>query len=368
MNTIPFQDDIPIETLASIFNDTTNSYKYYWFLSILETLKHNDSEEIEIDHLCQLMLESVWYPLSYFKLSFGAQDQFKTIINQINLAIELEGTSSNIQQLNFKNEFLSLGSIRGEIQKLARWVPYRFLRPFFAEELRGLTDTMVNKAIVQLAKNTSERNPQLVPYHFVEGKIVLNRPWKDYLVRNMGLLKGFTYWHLAKFLQKNNPNVPGIYSKLFFPKERDLKLNQKCWKFYFNQLNGIQCIYSKKPIPENFSLDHFIPWSYAAHDLNWNILPISKEINSMKGNCLPSLDKYLADFVELQWDFILKIYDSNFHLKNKILEQYSVLIKDTATNIFNMPKDEFEKKLTETIQPMTQIALNMGFIKNWIYK
>ncbi|MFO7585650.1 MAG: HNH endonuclease domain-containing protein [Anaerolineales bacterium] len=41
-----------------------------------------------------------------------------------------------------------------------------------------------------------------------------------------------------------------------------------------------------------YSLDHFLPWRYVAHDLLWNILPASKSVNSSKSDSLPHLPRY----------------------------------------------------------------------------
>lgn len=38
MNTLPPFDNLRIEKLTAIFGNTTNSYKYIWFLAILESL------------------------------------------------------------------------------------------------------------------------------------------------------------------------------------------------------------------------------------------------------------------------------------------------------------------------------------------
>ena len=225
----------------------------------------------------------------------------------------------------------------------------------------------MNSRIIQLADICSEQNPNLVPYYFKDDRIIINRPWREYIILHIGLIKGFTYWKLVNFVQKNNPNAMGISGKLVKPEKRNLSLNTKSWAFYLNQKSGMNCIYSKLPVPVNFSLDHFVPWSYTIHDLNWNILPVSKEINSRKSNSLPALDQYLDDFVSLQYDFFRSIYNSDFEFKSKILEHYCLLFNESSSNIFNMPQNPFGNKLTDTIKPMVQIASNMGFNPKWIY-
>lgn len=54
-----------------------------------------------------------------------------------------------------------------EIVSLANFVPYRFLRPFFAETLRGAKDWEVNRRIRQLA-DQAFNSPRPCLYRFVD--------------------------------------------------------------------------------------------------------------------------------------------------------------------------------------------------------
>jgi hypothetical protein len=47
---LPKSTHLPIEYLSSVFSHTTNSYKFYWFLSILENV-NKGREKISIDDL-----------------------------------------------------------------------------------------------------------------------------------------------------------------------------------------------------------------------------------------------------------------------------------------------------------------------------
>ena len=369
MNYLPPNNEIPVGILSSVFNDTTNSYKFYWFLAILDILETRDANEILIEDLSVKMLESVWYPLNFFKLSFGPMDSFKKIADSIHSFVDIDDSNISIfQQINEKADEFTRMQIMFDIKKLVRWVPFRFIRPFFKNELTGHADHKINSLIVGLSESYSNQNPNLVPYYFAGNKIVVNKPWKDYLLQNIGLIKGFIYWKLVDFVQKNNPNVLGISAKLFKPEKRNLVLNNRSWDFYLKYKKVINCIYSREKLPENFSLDHFVPWSYTVHDYNWNILPVSKEVNSRKSNNLPALDHYLEDFVSLQNDFFACIYNSNFDRKNNILEHYSLLFNESSSNIYQMNRQTFGAKLNNTIRPMVQIAANMGFNANWVLR
>jgi HNH endonuclease len=45
---------------------------------------------------------------------------------------------------------------------------------------------------------------------------------------------------------------------------------------------------SGAPLDDAFSIDHFLPWSFVAHDLLWNLTPVFGTTNSKKGDALPN--------------------------------------------------------------------------------
>lgn len=52
-------------------------------------------------------------------------------------------------------------------------------------------------------------------------------------------------------------------------------------------LEPVHEIYIGQILTENdISIDHFVPWSYVAHDEMWNLNPTTKSINSSKRNNL----------------------------------------------------------------------------------
>ena len=79
---LPEHNQLDIGKLSSVFRDTTNSYKFYWFLSILDSLRDNGESIISQKDITLRMLANVWYPLDYFKLSFGKRDA--TLNKQLN--------------------------------------------------------------------------------------------------------------------------------------------------------------------------------------------------------------------------------------------------------------------------------------------
>ncbi|RME18055.1 MAG: hypothetical protein D6797_01175, partial [Bdellovibrio sp.] len=129
----------------------------------------------------------------------------------------------------------------------------------------------------------------------------------------------------------------------------------------------ITCLYSNKRIqPNNFELDHFIPWSFVCHNQPWNLTPVLPEINSSKSNCLPHT-KYISPFIHQQTLFLKESRDllspPQWH---KLIEPYVVSLKIEETALLN--EKTVKKALLNTLRPLIFLAQQAGFQSQWVYK
>ncbi len=361
---LPPDNDVDIANLSRVFNDTTNSYKFYWFLAILDSLQATGETRMAMRDLSLRMVATVWYPLAYYRLSFGVQDQFKDIAGTVAayLSVDVSPTAPNLlTQLHSQLADAELASIYKRVGDLLRWVPYRFLRPFFSTDLTDLPDHQVNKTIVNLS---SQHRYAL--YRFEGKDIVVNDAWINYLQQHQYILRGFIQWHLVRFLQKHNPNVSAISEKLERPMARNFKTVTPYWTEYVKQRPALTCIYSGQPITTaDLSIDHYLPFSFVAHDQLWNLLPTTRAVNSAKNDRLPDTDLYFDAFTRLQFDAF------HFHVDKgpaKRLEDYSTLFRESIDIIRTYSFDQFQERLRQTIMPQLQTARNMGFNYPFHYK
>jgi hypothetical protein len=362
MTDLPQYPDLDIKNLSRCFKSVTNAYKYYWFLSILDHVAESEDLHISLDEISMRMLSLVWYPLDYYKLSFGKHDGFKELASTISAKITIDNAvnaPSLLHQIEYNLKKETAAKLKHKVKKgLDRWVKFRFLSPFFEDFIKGLPDQEVNNIILKMS-NSSDG---LVPYSIEEKGIMLNEKWAKYFQKHQSILRGFINWHLVRFLQKNNPNVIGLTEKLEKPIARDLKLAKTYWS-KFLMTSPFNCIYSDQEIHgSNFSLDHFIPWSYIAHDQLWNIIPTTKSANSSKSNCLPSLQTYLDTFCSIQFQAF------RYHLSlghNKLLEDFNLLFNDYDLSLIS--EDKFSKSLKVELSNHCRIAENLGFKASFQY-
>ncbi len=133
----------------------------------------------------------------------------------------------------------------------------------------------------------------------------------------------------------------------------------------------IREIYGRNILTEkDVSIDHFIPWSYVAHDEFWNLHPTTKSINSSKSNNLPDWENYFPQLARLEflsykmlWQYDI-IHDefkkcAKEHLNNSDIE-YRLYGKGQS-------EEAFCAQLEEIMRPVYEAAKNSGFGR-WVYR
>ncbi len=363
---LPEYRNLPTAKLAAIFEDTTNSYKYLCFIALLNLIeeKYFDQNVFIVDEIYTEMLTTAWYPHSYFRLNFGSSDKIGILLDK------LGGTdySPNIITKKSREELRkTLKKYTKEIAgTLDRYVIFRLLRIFFKEQLRGIKDHLVNSRIKDIAANNLEK---FWPIYYIsddESEIIIPPIWMNYIANNISILKSFAAWKWLSYMQKRNLTVPNLYLKLFPPQKREsLNFQTNLWKKILTK-EYFYCIYSGKQIDnDNFSLDHFFPWSYFAHDELYNLTPTSRSINSVKSNSLPDLNSYLDPLIDQQLKIIQigKLVSSKNNW-SRMRDSYinALQIKEESTLL---KKNKLSTILETHFKVNLQIAENRGFNTNW---
>ncbi|MCH8533613.1 MAG: hypothetical protein LAT51_00965 [Flavobacteriaceae bacterium] len=338
---LPLSSSINNQALSSVFNHTSATYKFYWFLAIIDEVDLGN-KKVKKENLFARMISNAWFPINFFKLSFGSQDKIAELISDLVdiLPVKLNDDKDRVLTLiNNSNDF----SIKKMLFHLDKNVPHKFLSPW----VKGSKKEVYEK---------SEEDNHNCIYQLYKKEIVINNNWFEYIKKNSKLLKDFTYWNLALFLQNRNPLIPDIVSKLIKPAKRNTLTYQRnnFWNIYLNERDDVRCIFTNEKLNvSNYQLDHFVPYSWVSHDLIWNLVPILSEFNSSKNNKLPSIDKHFNGFFNIQNDALNLLGD---RLKKRFYEEYITVFKS-----YNSPKDFNYHKLKETIEPQISVARNNGF-------
>ena len=356
---------------VKLFENTTTSYKYLFLKALITRVFDCGSAEegcvLRLQDIVIDILVYAWYPNQYFRLSFGAQDKISAVFTEQDFTYNsnIPITSTLFEQQLRKEIVRAIDS--KSLEKLTTYVQYRILHPFFDEELRGQKDHVKNRMIRELAIAQYDIVEPLYKIDQHKKTIEIHPEWFNFIKRNSLLLLQYTEFRLAEFLQKHNPNVPAVLSKTSPPKQRaSLTTQTRYWRDFMLSHKSFRCIYSSNKVQlDNFSLDHFLPWSYVCHDRIWNLTPTTQEVNSSKGNSLPALEQYLEPFVDYQTEAIY------FHSKNSSywpsikLEMMSDLGLDDEKAIYN--EKLFQRQLTSTLKNQFSVAKQLGFKTGWSF-
>ena len=77
---IPQSEILSTTRLGKIFDKTVATYKYFWFISILQMHAKKNNLRMDIWDIVIRMVANAWYPIHYFKLSFGKSDSLFDIV------------------------------------------------------------------------------------------------------------------------------------------------------------------------------------------------------------------------------------------------------------------------------------------------
>jgi len=356
---------LPISTLSQIFDDVQNSYKFLFFLSLLELSNESNFKKNEFNsrELGAKILALAWYPGEYYKLSLGKQDKLKDYLAEL--------------QINPRNKIKTTAELAREIEslitydlqlKLFKYVTFRLIRPFVKNDsLKSIADYKVNRKIITSADQLD--NPI---YSIIEIKdkerndllsVCVNPEWVKYFQQNYTFLKAWTLFKFGHYIQKNNPNSFAVIEKIS-PTFKRVSLSQQrnFWKAVLAK-ELIRCPYSQEILsPENFDLDHFLPRRYIAHDQFWNLIPTNPSHNREKNDRIPDRE-FVEPYIELQTLVIEKYKALIPNAKNEVSNYLIALGIETEEHLNE--RAFFQTKLRSIVQTHFEIAKNSGFSDIW---
>ncbi len=129
---LPDSQKIPVNLLAACFNNKVATYKYYWLLSIIESIERGNLIILKKD-LFSRMVSSAWYTVNYFHISFGKQDSIQDAIKAF---VKIENISiDEKKEMVFEKLSTSLNPETIEILwNFDKNVPHWFLSPWFPKQ------------------------------------------------------------------------------------------------------------------------------------------------------------------------------------------------------------------------------------------
>lgn len=363
---LPYSEKLSVNYLSKIFDKKSESYKLFWFQAIVNKII-SGKQELTYNELVDEMVADAWYMVSEYKLNLGPSDNLEALIHYVKQISGMKSSEKKETIIKFL-EGCEDKKVREMKRILTRNVPYRLQAPFM-QQLRGEEWKVSEKSLIE--KINRERR---LIYYFTELSgmetfIYIQPEWCSYINKNQEIIKGWIQYNLITYLQRRNPSVPGISNKLDPPQTRKLNLVKRYWKTIM-ELSPIRDIYGDELLTaDNVAIDHFVPWSYVAHDEFWNLHPTTRRTNSSKSNRLPVWNQYFPALSEMEYfsyqmmceyEGVRKEFEK---CKNEHINSDDVLMRLYRPDI---KKEEFIFNLEQVLFPVFESAKNVGFLE-WKY-
>jgi hypothetical protein len=213
---LPRSDVLDIDSFEKLFSNATTSYKFIYFLALLEILKHRNFDvktQISFTEITVEMLVTAWFPYKHFNLSFGTQDTMTKKIDELPNYTDIF-EKGRLRQL-LRNKDLD------DAVKLTSFVPYRILSPFLKKELVNVDKGawMIFESAMPAIVNANFEHKMLM-YKFDSDiykdctSIFFSPIWANYLQKNFAIIHHWTMENWAIYMQKRNPQISDISKKL----------------------------------------------------------------------------------------------------------------------------------------------------------
>ena len=305
-----YYNNLDIEGFSQMMKDPSFCYKFYWLEAIVKLIAANVTETT-FDAIIDEMITNAWYSVREFHIHLSGIQSDGGVRDGLERAIliltELSDLPANASETEIKNEIKKYDSaLKKYKEQLTNMVPYRALAGFFAKS-GDVVDWGSTVRMTKYIKKFSEEKI-LLPYTFGESsklkkQVYFNSEWIDMIQDNAVSILGWIQYEKVKWLQNNNPEVPGLVYKLAPLDEKMRKLGKvrKLWNGVL-ELTEIRDVFKDEPIVfKEYDVDHFVPWSFVMNDELWNLMPMDSSLNSVKSNKLPHWDPFFERFASNQF-------------------------------------------------------------------
>lgn len=368
-----YYNTLDIEGFSHMMKDPSYCYKFYWLEAIVQLISEG-VVETTFDAIIDEMICNAWYSVREFHIHLSGLPVSGEVKDGLERAViclaELSGLPANASKVEIKNAIREHSpELKTVKEQLTNMVPYRALAGFFLK-----VDTKAEWDSIKRMTAYIEwvnRDVVLLPYTLGNGsklkkEVYFQPAWIRMIQDHTVSILGWIQFEKVKWLQNNNPEVPGLVYKLAPMDEKMRKLNRvrKLWEGVL-ELREVRDVFTEEPVVSGqYDVDHFIPWSFVMNDELWNLMPMDSSLNSSKSNRLPYWEPYFGRFAGNQY-----ILYELIHEKAGIRNLYEHCYKDNLHSLWagqelyrrGNTRDEFCHILQKNMQPVYDSARRQGY-------
>lgn len=367
-----YVNTLDIESFSLMMKDPSYCYKFYW-LEALVILISEGRLETTFDEIIDEMISNAWYSVREFHIHLsGIQDG--TVRDGLERAVillaELSDLPSNASKTEIRNAIREHNKeLKAAKEQLTNMVPYRALAGFFhrSDEAANWNSTVRMVEYIQRINNTVITLPYTLGNSSkLKKEVHISPVWAKMIQDNTVSILGWIQYEKVKWLQMNNPEVPGLVYKLapLDEKMRKLQHVHKLWDAII-EIRPVRDVFTDEFIQRTaYDVDHFIPWSFVMNDELWNLMPMDSSLNSSKSNRLPKWDPFFLRFAGNQYLLYEMVQE-----KPGIRRLYEACFRDNLHSIWagqelyrsGNTREEFTSILHKNMQPVYDSARRQGY-------
>lgn len=196
-------------------------YKFYWLEAIVDLISRGITETT-FDELINEMIANAWYSVREFHIHLSGvqadglvRDGLERAVLQLAELSNLPANTSRVEIMNAIGEYDA--ELRQAKEQLTNMVPYRALAGFFSKSsekadwgsVRRLTEYIrrINQTVVVLPYTLGESSR-------LKKEVYFHPEWIKMIQNNTVSILGWIQYEKVRWLQNNNPEVPGLVYKL----------------------------------------------------------------------------------------------------------------------------------------------------------
>lgn len=367
-----YNNKLDIEGFSQMMKNPSFCYKFYWLEAMVILISEGVSQTTFND-LIDEMIANAWYSVTEFHIHLSGivSGEVRDGLERAVLKLQkVSGLNSNVSKMEVKDAIrLHDTELKEEKKQLTNMVPYRALAGFFVK-----SDTAVNwDSTVRLVDYIQAFDSKYGRLPYVLGtspnlkkEVIFNPAWMKMIQDNLVSILGWIQYEKIKWLQNNNPDVPGLVFKLTPLDEKMRKLDnvRKLWNGIMTQ-NEICDVFNGGTLNgKSFDIDHFVPWSFVMNDELWNLMPMDSSLNSSKSNKLPPWEPFFKGFASNQFLMYERISSSD-----DMHRLYEKCFKDNLHSIWanqelyipGNTKEQFFNILEKNMRPVYDSARRQGY-------
>ena len=193
---LPYSEELEIQYLSRLFDNTSECYKFFWFQAIMTKLLEGKTE-ISYSELIDEMVSDAWYMVTEYHLNLGPKDNLEALVKYIR---EISGMKSS-EKKSVILDYLKKCEDK-EVMRMKRVlilnVPYRLQAPFM-HSFKGKDWDVPSKKLIEKINQEKRLFYYFTAYNGLQTTVVIQPEWQQYIQKNQEIVKGWLQYNIMNF-------------------------------------------------------------------------------------------------------------------------------------------------------------------------